>query len=84
MITSIKSYDFLIGAPKNFGFFGKICGDNYYRWLEVDVIYKESVVKMDNEIISLIDQAISTLSDIQKIEIRSSRIRFKRWLNQSS
>lgn len=66
ILSVIKCYDFLIGTPKNFGFLGKICGDDYNRWLEVDSKFKNLVIQMDVDSIAHLDEAIATLSDNQK------------------
>ena len=62
----ITCYEFLINAPKNLGFLGKICGDEYNRWLEVDSKFTNLIIQMDADSIAYLDKAIAALSDKQR------------------
>jgi hypothetical protein len=63
-ITSvIKAYDFMVNAPKNFAFLGKICGDNYHRWAEVSSRYEGTLALMDQNTSKLIESALADLSN---------------------
>lgn len=63
-ITSvIKAYDYMVNAPKNFAFLGKICGDDFYRWAEVSSAYTNTLSGMDETTSKLIACALSDLSD---------------------
>lgn len=63
-ITSvIKAYDFMVNAPKNFAFLGKICGDNFHRWAEVSSGYTSTLALMDENTSKLIESALSDLAN---------------------
>jgi hypothetical protein len=63
-ITSvIKAYDYMVNAPKNFAFLGKICGDNFHRWAEVSSGYASTLAAMDETTSQLMASALSDLSN---------------------
>ena len=58
----IKAYDYLVNAPKNFAFLGKICGDDFHRWAEVGNKFDNTLQGMDEMTVQLIEAAIADLA----------------------
>ena len=59
----IKSYDFLINAPKNLALLGELQGDEFYRWAKISIQFESVLRRMDEDAIKLIETAISDLSN---------------------